>query len=175
MGKKSQQMSAILSILALFISGGTFYYVAKTYSVQYRPYIGIIKIEHELTGDPPTTIRWVCALKNKGSIPAWVTLDEHVITLTTDGVEENVPIITEARGRVQFIMPEQTFYIEGLMSDTEGRASVRDLLDGRTTLDVTVRLSYESRGILYFKNKYTYAARSRLAGRGFFMVSAEAD
>lgn len=172
-------MSEVLSILALLVSLATFVYVARTYAVQYRPYVGIVGIEHELTGNPPTMLRWRCVVKNVGSIPAWVHLEEYQATFTADGVATSRPIMEKNFGHVMFLMPEHPFNITGMIEDAEGHPVVRDLLDGRATLDVSVRLGYESRGIFWLKNKYTYEARSRYAVAGtkpgFFMVFAEAN
>ncbi len=156
-------MAEVVSVLALLVSLFTFFYVAKTYAVQYRPYVGIVGIEHELTGNPPTMLRWRCVVKNAGSIPAWVYLDKYEATITAHGVATSRPIMERNFGHVMFLMPDHPFNITGMMEDAEGYPVVRDLLDGSATLDVSVRLRYESRGIFYLKNKYAYEARSRYA------------
>lgn len=174
-------MSDVLSILALLVSLATFVYVARTYAVQYRPYVGIVGIEHELIGDPPTMLRWRCVVKNVGSIPAWVYLEEYQAIFTATGgvATSKRPIMDENLGHVVFLMPEHPFNINGMVRDAEGYPVIRDLLvDGGPTLDISVRLTYESRGILWGKKKYTYEARNRFAvgtKPGFFMVSARAN
>ncbi len=171
-------MPEVLSILALLVSFLTFVYVARTYGVQYRPYVGIVGTEHELTGNPPTMLRWRFVVKNMGSIPAWVYLDQYEATFTAHGVAASRPIMEKNFGHVMFLMPDHPFNITGMMEDAEGHPVVRDLVDGSATLDVSVRLRYESRGIFCLKNKYTYEARNRFAvgtKPGFFMVSAEAN
>ena len=172
-------MSEVLSILALLVSLGTFFYVARTYAVQYRPYVGIVGIEHELIGIPPTMLRWRCVVKNAGRIPAWVYLEEYQATFTAGGVAASRPIMEKNFGHVVFLMPEHPFNITGMIKDAEGYPVVRDLLDGKGTLDVSVRLKYESRGMLWLRNEYTYEARCRFAVAGtkpgFFIVSAEAN
>jgi len=47
-------LSDTLSLLAFLISLVTFLYVAKTYAVHYRPYIGIVNFKHTLEGNLPT-------------------------------------------------------------------------------------------------------------------------
>jgi len=81
-------------------------------------------------------------------------------------------------GHVMFLMPEHPFNITGMIQDAEGYPVISDLLAGITTLDVSVRLRYESRGIFGLKKKYTYEARNRFAlgiKPGFFIASAEAN
>jgi len=147
-------MSEFLSILALVVSILTFLYVARTHAVKYRPYIGIVAIQTKARRDvSPNRIEWVCDVKNAGSVPAWVYVDEHRTALTTEGGPTIGEPIQEA-GLVMFLMPEQTFTIDGQVSDPDYKGGpVRDVLGGATTLDVIVRLTYESRGLFDMKKK----------------------
>ncbi len=173
-------MSELLSILALVVSILTFFYVARTHAVKYRPYIGIVAIQTKARhGLAPDRIEWVCDVKNAGSVPAWVNVDEHRPTLTTEGETTTVEPIQEA-GLVMFLMPEQTFTIDGQVSYPDyGRGTVRDVLGGATTLDVIVGLTYESRGLFGMKSRYTYKVTNRFVeestGPTFVVVSADAD
>ncbi len=101
------------------------------------------------------------------------------MTLTTEGGTTTGEPIQEA-GLVMFLMPEQAFTIDGRVSERDYRGgTVRDVLEGATTLDVIVRLTYESRGLFDMKKKYTYMVTTRFVeestGPTFVVVSADAD
>ncbi len=88
-------LSDTLSLLAFLISLVTFLYVAKTYAVHYRSYIGIVNFKHTLEGNPPTLMYWRCGIKNVGSIPAWIEMEESSVIVTRQGQTPNtVPVTT---------------------------------------------------------------------------------
>ena len=163
----------ILSLLALFISLGTLWYVRKTYAAHYRPYVGIVKFEHGFEGNPPNSMRWKLGLKNVGSIPAWVEFEETSVSLTTQDQTTITPVATTF-GNKAYLVPEQICYISG---NIEGAGSARAIFDGTTILEVNVKLNYNQPGRL--KKKYRYASSYRFLSLGqlsdFLLVSGDAN
>lgn len=151
----------ILPVVATIISVGSFIYTMRTYRVTHRPYIGGIEWTPHLIGDPPTRMLWWVTLKNVGSVPAWLKVEENKATLTSEGQTTPLPMATGHGGGGIYLMPGQTSPLHGGFSDTAGRAMVRDVLSGRVVLEVSIRLSYESSGALWWKDKYHYAITNR--------------
>jgi len=170
--------SGVLSIVSVVIALSSAFYAMRTYAVTHRPYVGIIAVNYRLIGNPPTGMLWSFDLKNVGSVPALVKVEENRTYLTTDG--QTIPgVMLPGPGTEMIYMPGQLVNVHGQFLQIEETPRFQDVLSGRTTLDVNLRLSYESPGPFWWNNKYHYAARTRfVTGFNppvFTMVSSDAN
>lgn len=166
------------AVASLVISLWALSYTWRTYALTHRPYVGVVQEEYKLSGDPPTKMVWRFVLKNTGSLPAWVTLAEHETTVTTEGRLKFLPREPFTGGRL--LMPGQSADLGSQLTASPEYGTVRDILSGRTTLEVHLRLTYESRGQLFWNSKYRYFMRSyfkatNIVSPSFVMISADAD
>lgn len=165
------ELPNILSFLALLISFGTFLYVAKTYTAHYRPYIAVVDFKHRLEGNPPTLMNWHCGIKNVGSIPAWIEMTESSVTYTTQGQTQTTPVGTLGK---LYLAPDQLTHIDAQIPAPHLNA----ILNGTTTFQVHVKLTYEQLGG-WWKKKYHYASVTQFLSRGalsaFVQVSTDTN
>lgn len=169
-------VTSVISFTALLISFASFFYSARTYYVSHRPYVGIVEVNVWNKPDPPLALGWTFVLKNVGSVPAKVRLEENNITVTTTKGPITVPG-DELTG--VFLMPGQTATISGYTSNSGGIAKVEDVLSGRNILEVSIRLLYESPGGFLATSEYYYRAKSRFQAKhippAFAMIWSEAN
>ncbi len=164
-------MAEVFSILALLVSLGTFAYVARTYAVHYRPYVAIFMFGHNVEGNPPTRMRWRCDIKNAGSIPAGIEVEECSQIVTKQGQTHTVPVTI--LGKI-YLIPQQMYEIPGVV---EG-AILPEVLSGTAKFEVHMKLNYEQPG-WWGKKKYSYTSTSQFLSSEkdscFVAVSANAN
>lgn len=82
-------------------------------------------------------------LKNVGTIPASVTIEENRATLTTpEGVSplQSLGAIGDTR---TYLMPDQTIDLLGQYTEVGGPIQMRQMLEGIVVLDLHVSVSYQ--------------------------------
>jgi hypothetical protein len=169
----------LISTLALIISVGGFLYTIRTYSVSHRPYLGIVESNFQLVENPPRAIIWKFIVKNTGSQPTVLHVDESKGTLTTTSGVSTLPTLGDIGNAVSYVMPGQTIELIGQYTEVGGPVKMEEILNGSVLLDVYTRLSYTSEGALGNK-KYTYSSQIRFhtvkgVAPGFTTVKAEGD
>lgn len=153
-------LTGVLAVTSAVISVSSFTYTLRTYAVTHRPYVGVYEVNYQLLGTPSTGMSRAFVLKNVGSVPAWLSVDENSATVRAGGQTRTLPILGEPGGRM-FLMPGQTANLNGHFTDASGIVLTSDVLSGKTTIDVTIHLSYEASGALWWKNAYYYRSINR--------------
>jgi hypothetical protein len=108
---------------------------------------------------------WSFTTRNSGSVPALVTVKDHRVVVTTDGISHTIPR-AEIFGlnAVTIFMPQQALPIAGHLKDDGNHVRVADILSGRTTLHVSMEFSYKptNEGFLgWLSDTYTYRSTWR--------------
>jgi hypothetical protein len=169
----------IISIVSLLISIGGYLYTVRTYSVSHRPYLGVVDSTFQLVENPPRAIVWKFIVKNVGSQPAVLRIDENKSTLTTPSGVTPLPSLGAIGETVTYIMPGQTVELLGQYTEVGGPVKMEEIMNGSVLLDIYIRLSYSSEGAIWRKN-YSYSSQIRFhtvkgVAPGFATVKAEGD
>ena len=163
--RKKLATSQLLSIVAVVVSVVSLLVAARAYYVTYRPYVGITGMEHHFLPGPPQMFLWVAHVKNVGSIPAWVQVERSASLLSFRGrVNE---FTSKDPAKHLYLMPEQTGKLTGsiwIKSQTANEAGMlkRILLAGEANVEVIIRLTYSSPGLIFGKNSYSYQGQHEL-------------
>jgi hypothetical protein len=174
------KFAAALSVVSLGVALMSLVYTIRTYNLSYRPYVGVVRTEpgHNVPGQ--SHITWRLVLKNTGSVPALVAVEENRISVTTDKRTTILPN-TEDMGKPAVLMPGQEAVLpSGVVDSTEFK--IADLLAGQSVLEVRMRIVYEPSGARWWRDKYHYAVHYRLhpfpqspASSALTMVGGDAD
>lgn len=170
----------IISALALVISTGGLLYTIRTYTVSNRPYLGVTDSNFQLVEDPPRAIVWKFTVKNVGSQPAVLKIEEHKTTLTApSGDQLPLPLVGSTGETVSYVMPNQAVELTGFYSEVNSPVRMEEILNGSAFLDTYIKLSYSSEGALG-RNQYSYSTQIRFytvkgVAPGFSTVKAEGN
>jgi hypothetical protein len=169
----------LISVTSLVISIGGLIYTVRTYSVSHRPYLGIVESGFQLVENPPRAITWKLIVKNTGSQPATLRIDENKATLTTPSGVSTLPTLGDVGDTVGYLMPGQTIELLGQYSDVGGSVKMEEILNGSVLLDVYTRLSYTGAGVIG-SNRYFYYSQTRFhavkgVSPGFATFKAEGN
>ncbi len=169
----------IISATSLIISVGGFLYTIRTYSVSHRPYLGVVDSSFQLIENPPRAIVWKFIVKNTGSQPGVLHIDESKGTLTTPSGVSTLPTLGSIGDTVSYVMPGQTVELLGQYTEVGGPVKMEEILNGSVLLDIYIRLSYTSEGAIGSK-RYSYSSQIRFhtvkgVAPGFATVKAEGD
>lgn len=169
----------VISLLALGLSLVGLLYTARTYAVLHRPYIGIVDMPFQLVENPPRGMIWKVVLKNVGSIPGFLTIEENSASLTTPAGVTGLPALGGLTDAGTMVMPGQTTELPGAYTEVGNQIPFNDILTGTATLKLTVRLSYKFPGWLWRRSAFYRAVVRFQVVKGFapafVMLSAEAD
>jgi len=81
------QFSVIISLLSLFISGIAVWISIRTYTITHRPYIGVTEILPRIDKNTASELAVEFRLANTGNVPAAITYEPAIITLSQNGQE----------------------------------------------------------------------------------------
>jgi hypothetical protein len=166
-------LAAIVGILPLAISIGSFVYTMRTYTITHRPYIGIMQVDFrpEMAAQGATErLRWNIQVKNAGSLPGWMPVEKREVTVTVG--EEVVPVPLK---RIEpeagiFLMPGGVGVLSGDFPENE-IVPIRRVLEGQAVLRDQIRIVYEPSGAMWWKPQYYYEATLRfIAGHSPYSV-----
>jgi len=118
-------------------------------------------------------------LKNVGSVPGFLRIEENSARLTTPAGVSQLGSLGAIGDVGTMVMPGQTTDLIGQYTEVGGPVPMGDILKGAATLDVSVKLSYEFPSWIWRGRQY-YRAHVRFhvikgVAPGFAMVSAEAN
>src|SRR5438105_2087572 len=100
------KFAAVLSVVSFGVAAVSLVYTIRTYNLSHRPYVGVVRIEPGPDLPGRNHISWRLVLKNTGSVPARVAVDENQISVTTDKRTTILPN-TEETGKPAVLMPGQ--------------------------------------------------------------------
>jgi hypothetical protein len=160
-------LAAIVGLLPLTISLGSFVYTMRTYTITHRPYIGITQVDYRPDTGAQGAIerlRWHIQVKNTGSLPGWMHVETHEVTVTMGAEVMPVPLPQpEPEARV-FLMPGEVGILYGEFPDNAS-IPIRHVLAGQAVLRDKVRFVYEPSAAMWWKPQFYYEATLRfLAG-----------
>lgn len=169
----------LIATTSLLISIGGYLYTMRTYSVSHRPYLGVVDTSFQLVENPPRAVVWKFIVKNVGSQPAALSINENKSTLTTPGGVTTLPSLGAIGETVSYVMPGQTVELFGQYTEEGGVVKMEEIMNGSVLLDIYIRLSYSSEGAIWRKN-YSYSSQIRFhtvkgVAPGFASVKAEGD
>ena len=110
----------VLASLSLLVSVGGLLYRIRTYASSRRPYIGVVDSAFQLVENPPRAIVWKLVLKNVGTIPASVKIEENRATLTTPEGVSPLPSLGAIGDTRTYLMPDQTIDLLGQYTEVGG-------------------------------------------------------
>jgi len=174
-----EQSPIIISLLAFLVSLLGLAYTARTYAVSHRPYLGIVDMPFQLVENPPRAIVWKMVVKNVGSLPAFMTVQENSARLATPAGTSTLASLGAIGRAGTMVMPGQTVDLLGQYTEVGGPVPMSDILSGTAALNITVRLTYEfpswlRAGRRYYNADVLFHVVEGVAP-GFTMISAEAN
>ena len=169
----------VFSAFALIISTGGLLYTVRTYSVTHRPYLGIVDGNYQLLENPPRAIIWKFIIKNVGTQPAVLKIEQNKTTITTPSGVMTLPTLGDIGETVSYVMPGQTVHLLGQYSEVNNPTRMDEIINGSAVLDTYINLSYFSEGAFGTKN-YNYSTQFRFHSvrgvePGFSTVKAEGN
>jgi hypothetical protein len=157
----------MVGILPTAISISLFVYVIGIYTITHRPYIRIIQVTYKPDMGAQGAIerlRWRIVLKNTGSLPGRIHVEQQEVTVTMG--EEVVPVPlkqTEPEAGI-FLMPGREEVLDGEFPDNS-IVPIQRVLAGQAVLRERIRFVYEPSAAVWWKPEYSYEATLRfLAG-----------
>lgn len=103
----------IISFLAFGVSLVGLIYTARTYAVSHRPYLGIVDMPFQLVENPPRAIIWKMVVKNVGSVPGFMVVQENSARLTTPAGTSTLGSLGAIERTGTLVMPGQTVELLG--------------------------------------------------------------
>jgi len=169
----------IISALALTISTLGLLYTIRTYSVTQRPFLGVTDSSFQLVENPPRAVVWKFIVKNVGTKPAVLKIEENRATLTTPNGVSSLPSLGAIGETVSYVMPGQTIDLLGQYSEVNQQVRMEEILNGAAVLDMYIKLSYSGEGAIG-RNNYYYSTQIRFhaakgVAPGFSPVKAEGN
>jgi hypothetical protein len=166
--------------LSLIIGGGALFLTLRNQQVVLRPYVGVTDGIQSVVEGVPRKIVYQIETKNVGSIPAFVHVIKHEITLIRESeVMKSGPRAIDFTPSV-FLMPGQGFQMNGAFAEGSGMpATVADIVEGKAYIDIYLELEYDSPG-LWGTNRHHYKGHMRVASQkglplAIGTTTAEAD
>jgi hypothetical protein len=156
-----------VGILPSVISISLFVYLIGIYTITHRPYIGITQVTYTPDMGAQGAIerlRWRIVLKNTGSLPGRIDVEQRAVTVTMG--EEVIPVPQKQAepeaGR--FLMPGGEEVLDGEFPDNP-LVPLQRVLAGQAVLRESIRFVYEPSAARWWKPRYSYEATLRfLAG-----------
>jgi hypothetical protein len=171
---RRDRLPQILSIVALVISVMAIFVSWRTYSLSYRPYLGItaIKESYENGESSPTRINWAITIKNTGNLPATGKVSQRKVFVSYG--KEIFPVPMEVlQDASLYIMPGGQSVLTGDVPEND-HVPLRLILEGKATITDSIRISYELSKAAWWRSNYFYEAKLEYhggAGRRFFTLT----
>lgn len=150
----------LISTFSLLISLGGFLYTVRSFSVTHRPYLGVVDSQYQLVETPPRAIVWKLILKNTGSKPAILKIDEYKATLSKQNKITILPSLGSLSDTISYVMPGESIVLLGQYTEVGGVVKMEEILNGSIFLDINMKLSYSGKNATG-KSKYYYSSQIR--------------